>query len=232
MFTRLVTALCVLSCSAAVRADLVTSANFIANGTFDSGLSDWSTATNNPSTNWSTDTGGLRSLGFGPFAQTSTTLGNTFQRLFQEFTLPSFIIDSATLTWRDRFSSSVPFVDEAHEYRVVLQRVIAGTPDGSPFEVFSSVGSPTFVLPTNRGIAGNVTAFVLANLGQDIRLSYESLDSGSGILASVDNVSFVTTFDTSSVPEPSSLVLASLTAFGFAYSRRRKNTRARSADAG
>ncbi len=231
MFTRLVTVLCVLSCSAAVRADLVTSDNFIENGTFDSGLSDWSTATNNPSTNWSTASGGLRTVGFGPYALTSTTLGNTFQRLFQEFTLPSFIIDSATLTWRDRFTTSTPFVNDVHEYRVVLQRVIEVVPGESRSEVFSSVGSPTLVLPTDRGGAGNVTAFVLANLGQDIRLSYESLDSGSGILASVDNVSFVTTFETSSVPEPSSLFLASLAAFGFAHNRRRRNKRARTVSA-
>jgi hypothetical protein len=76
---------------------------------------------------------------------------------------------------------------------------------------------------TNRSKSDSeLLSFVTANLGQTVRLSFEALDNGTIPTVSVDTVSFITVFNTESVPEPSSLLLALIPGIGVAVSRRRR----------
>lgn len=212
--------LMVFLCAVPASADLISNENIV-NGDFTAGLSSWSTSSNTVA-NWSATTA-VPTLGSGQYARTSNVQSGSDQKLFQQFTMPTLVTD-ATLTWRDRFDSGgINWVDGVHEYRVVVQNAISGP----EVEVFSTANNPTVqsAVPTNRGTANDVTAFALANLGQLVRVTFESLDSGTVITASVDNVSFVTAFDTASVPEPSSLLLVSLPFAGAVALRRRRVAR-------
>jgi len=181
----------------------------------------------NTDTNWFVTSNPGFGLGGGNYARDSTATSSTTQTLFQDFTLPGLPVVSGTLEWRDRFTSAFPWVDGLLEYRVTLQRVVAETPVGALLEVFSTATTPAVQSagPTDRGSLGNVTTFVLNNLGQNVRLSFQVIDSGSIPNVAVDNVSFVTVFDTASVPEPSALLLAALPVLGFVVKRGRRSAR-------
>lgn len=228
MLLRILAGVCVLACSTSIQASLIPTEH-IQNGTFGSGvtpsLANWTTSSNTP-TNW-TATTAPPNLSAGPYAVTGNANSSTNQRLFQEFTLDSLAQDSATLSWRDRFDSGgLDWIDTALEYRVVLQRVVAGTPVGPLLEAFSTASNPTVQLAPATNRSTDVTAFVNANLGQTIRLSFELVDNGAPPDVSVDTVSFITVFNTASVPEPPALLLALLPGLGFLITRRRRKATA------
>jgi hypothetical protein len=229
MLRRVFGVLCLLSVSAPVRADLIPTEH-IANGTFGTtvpsvpSLLGWTTASNTTS-NW-TATTVPPNLGAGPYATTGNASSSSNQRLFQDFALPSLAQASATLSWRDAFDSAIDWIDGAQEYRVVLQRVVAGSPVGPLLEAFSTALNPTVLSagPTTRSKSDSeLLNFVSANLGQTVRLSFEAIDNGTIPTVSVDSVSFVTVFDTASVPEPSSLLLSLLPGAYWALRRRRRS---------
>lgn len=202
--------------ASSVQADLIVD-ELIENGNFTDpvALNFWTTAPNN----WLLSTLNAP-LGGGRHAITSN-VGSGFKQLYQVITLPTLptLVTAATLSWRDALVSLETWVDGTHEYRVVL-RDSAGAELQEVFSTNSLDPNDPTVDPTNRG--ADMTAFVLAHLGQNIRVSFETEDNGSYIRADLDNVSFMTTFVTASVPEPSSFLLASIPAIGIFMRRRRK----------
>jgi hypothetical protein len=225
MLLRILAGMCVLACTTVGRADLIPTQH-IQNGSFGTtvpsvpSLAFWTTASNTTS-NWSASDASPFSS--GPYAVTGNAEAQSDQRLFQEFTLPSLAQQSATLSWVDQFFSAIDWEDGALEYRVILQRVVAGIPVGPILEAFSTAATPAgFVGPTSRSKSDSeLLDFVSANLGQSVRLTFEALDNGTIPVVSVDTVSFITVFNTESVPEPSSLLLAGLSGL-FYLGRRRK----------
>jgi hypothetical protein len=232
MLLRVLTGLAVVACSVSARADLI-ELDYITNGNFGAvvpSLAGWTTESNTAA-NWFADSDPGFSLGAGPYARTDNASSSSFQRLFQEFLLPTVAQESATLSWRDRFDSAVDWVNNSQEYRVVLQRVVGGTLVGTPLEAFSTALNPTVQSagPTDRSKSDSqLINFVNDNLGQTIRLSFEVVDSGVIPDVAVDTVRFFTVFDTESIPEPSSLLLALVPGLGLLVRRRRRQAAARS----
>ncbi|MBC8003426.1 MAG: cadherin-like domain-containing protein, partial [Opitutaceae bacterium] len=166
-------------------------AQYIINGTFESGDTDgWST----------TVTGGAQWVGndgtFDPNGASNPTapMGGGFdllanqtflgtQLLAQSIVVPTGVT-SATLGWVDRIRSSVPFIDPNQEFRV---RILDANGNQIVAVFSTNLNDPTQTGPTPRFF--DATAFMQSVGGQTIQLVFEVSALNGELNVNLDNIS-------------------------------------------
>jgi hypothetical protein len=171
----------------------VTTAEFIANGDFETGdTSGWTLTTAGGV--WSINDGTLEPLGpalplppiEGAFDLVSHQGGGNLNRAMQMLAVP-LDVREATLTWSDRVRSYAAFLDPGQEYRVVI-RALDLT---QLFEVFSTNAGDAALQEGPNLRTADLTAALQGLKGQTVFLSFEQQAQSFFITLTLDDVSLV-----------------------------------------
>ena len=193
----------------------------IENGDFETGdLSGW-TSVNTGSGEWNINdgtfpiNGGFASLDpiSGNFDVVTTQSGPGFHKLYQEVFLGTF--DTATISWIDRYRTNANLIDPIQEWRVLIEDL-----NGNLITEVFSTDPGDIGISTLRTIRATNLPILRDYFNQSVRISFEQEDNLSFFSVSLDNISFRTE-TISSVPEPMSLAIFSLSLVGFGFSIKR-----------
>lgn len=159
---------------------------------------------------------GLNAPISGNFDALFHQFGPSTSSLFQQvITLPTQAVVSSVISWDDRiFNHDGPFAPN-QEFRVLLES-LGGA---NLLDVFHASGPNFQPGPNARSV--DVTAFVNANLGASVQLSFENQAQFFYITTYLDNVSWQSELG-SPIPEPGTLTLLGLGLAGAGAMRRRK----------
>jgi len=124
----------------------------------------------------------------GSFDAVSDQGGPGIQMLSEVFTVPSGIT-SSTVSWEDRIFSLAPFLDPDQEVRIEIRDATGTIVLTTLFSTDS--GDPTVqVGPNSRSF--DITAFMIANEGDDIRFCIAAEEFFSNINYFIDDISLTT----------------------------------------
>jgi hypothetical protein len=201
----------------------------LVNGSFESGLSGWTKSDSAGSDGMFFSQSGTTSPvngdpvpapSAGTFAAMTDAQGPGSHVLYQDFVVPSSLSPTDSLIKFDLFignrapffatptPASLDFGINAFNQQVRVDLLRGGT---DPFSVlptdivqnlYQSKPGDTLVTTSYRTFGVDVRASLLSNLGQTLRLRFSEVDNVETLQLGVDNVSF------QSVPEPSSIVLS------------------------